>query len=263
MTRKNARSLDECASSKTDPINTHLLAGMDLLWQAYCYAQDATVDLWDFALEIDKLYATGLTISDLRWLVAKEFVEHGRESSVYGASHRAFHPGADFVFDSRTCVVLTTSGAAFAGAFLNHSIGSPQRSLVGATSSIAGGETRVLENQPADAVNLNRSRYFAYKPCWHRARRELWLDRIVVKRFRVPAQNQDVIVSAFEEDGWPAQIDDPLPIKGGRRPTRAAARRGQSAQSRPDESLASLPRHRHRNRHLVEASPAGRVAPDQ
>jgi hypothetical protein len=215
MTRKNARSLDECAPSKIDSINTNLLAGMDLLWQAYCYAQDATVDLWDFALEIDKLYATGLTISDLRWLVAKEFVEHGRESSVYGASHRAFHPGAGFVFDSRTCVVLTTTGAAFAGAFLNHSIGSPQRSLVGPTSSIAGGETRVLENQPADAVNLNRSRYFACKPCWHRARRELLLDRIVVKRFRVPAQNQEVILSAFEEDGWPAQIDDPLPIKGG------------------------------------------------
>jgi hypothetical protein len=46
MTRKNAPSLYECAPSKTDPINANLLAGIDLLWQAYCYAQDATVDLW-------------------------------------------------------------------------------------------------------------------------------------------------------------------------------------------------------------------------
>jgi hypothetical protein len=214
MTRKNAPSIDECAPPKTDQISASLLAGIDLLWQAYCYAQDASVDLWDFALEIDKLYATGLTIGDLRWLVAKEFVEHAQESSVYGASHRAFHPGAGFVFDSRTCVVLTTSGAAFASVFLNHLIGSPQRSLLSATSSIAGGETTVIENEPADAVNLNRSRNFAGKPCWHRARRELWLDRVVVKRFRVPARNQEVILSAFEEDGWPAQIDDPLPIKG-------------------------------------------------
>ena len=99
---------------------------------------EARVDLWDFALEIDKLNATGLTISDLRWLVAKQFVEHGRESSVYGASHRVFDPGAGFVFDSRTCVVLTASGAAFAGVFLNHLIGSRQRSLLSATSSYRG-----------------------------------------------------------------------------------------------------------------------------
>ena len=188
---------------------------MDLLWQAYCYAREANVELWDFALEIDKLYATGLTISDLRWLVAKQFVEHGRESSVYGVPHRTFDPGTGFVFESQTRVVLTASGAAFAGVFLNHPIGSPQRSLVGATASIAGGETRAFENQPAVAANLHESRYSACKPCWHRTRRELWLDRVVVKRFRVPAQNQEVILCAFEEDGWPAQIDDPLPSKAG------------------------------------------------
>ena len=55
-------------------------------------AREASVDLWDFALEIDKLYATGLTVSDLRWLVAKKFVDHGRESSVYGARIRGSIP---------------------------------------------------------------------------------------------------------------------------------------------------------------------------
>jgi hypothetical protein len=214
MKRKNVASIDECAQPKTNPINNNLPVGIDLLWQAYCYAREASVDLWDFALEIDKLYAIGLTISDLRWLVAKKLVEHGRESSVYGAPHRAFHRGAGFVFDSRTCVVLTPSGATFAGRFLNHSSGSPQPSLLGATACIAGGGARTFENQPAVAVNLHESRYFACKPCWHKTRRELWLDRVVVKRFRVPAQNQVVILSAFEEDGWPAQIDDPLPNKG-------------------------------------------------
>ena len=41
---------------------------------------------------IDKLYETGLTISDLRWLVAKGLVQHGQETSVYGDSHRSFRP---------------------------------------------------------------------------------------------------------------------------------------------------------------------------
>jgi hypothetical protein len=32
----------------------------------------------------------------------------------------------------------------------------------------------------------------------------------VVKRFREPAPNQVAILRAFEEEGWPARIDDPL-----------------------------------------------------
>ena len=47
-------------------------------------------------------------------------------------------------------------------------------------------------------------------------RRELSLDVArFVERFRVPARNQEVILSAFEEDGWPEQIDDPMPVRGG------------------------------------------------
>ena len=34
---------------------------------------------------------------------------------------------------------------------------------------------------------------------------------IVVKQFKVPALNQERILAAFEEEGWPVHIDDPLP----------------------------------------------------
>jgi hypothetical protein len=40
----------------------------------------------------------------------------------------------------------------------------------------------------------------------------LSLEGAVVKWFRVPAPNQELILSAFEEVGWPEQIDDPLPV---------------------------------------------------
>jgi len=48
-------------------------------------------------------------------------------------------------------------------------------------------------------------------PVWDSARRELRLDGIVLKRFRQSAKNQETILAAFQEEGWPPRIDDPLP----------------------------------------------------
>jgi len=33
----------------------------------------------------------------------------------------------------------------------------------------------------------------------------------LIKKFRVPAPSQESILAAFDEDGWPERIDDPLP----------------------------------------------------
>jgi hypothetical protein len=49
------------------------------------------------------------------------------------------------------------------------------------------------------------------RPCWNADRRELTFRGRVVKRFRQPADNQETILAAFEEEGWPEAIDDPLP----------------------------------------------------
>ncbi len=35
-----------------------------------------------------------------------------------------------------------------------------------------------------------------------------------MKRYRVPARNQALILAAFQEEGWPLYIDDPLPPAG-------------------------------------------------
>jgi len=48
-------------------------------------------------------------------------------------------------------------------------------------------------------------------PSWNAQRRELRLNGKLVKRFRQPAVNQALILSAFEEEGWPESISDPLP----------------------------------------------------
>ena len=41
--------------------------------------------------------------------------------------------------------------------------------------------------------------------------RTLYLGDRVVKRYRVLAENQEKVLSAFEEEGWPQVIDNPLP----------------------------------------------------
>jgi hypothetical protein len=55
----------------------------------------------------------------------------------------------------------------------------------------------------------------AWIPHWDSVRRELWLGKRLVKRFRQPALAQETIVAAFQEEGWPPYIDDPLPPHSG------------------------------------------------
>ena len=47
-------------------------------------------------------------------------------------------------------------------------------------------------------------------PCWDRQLRELRMGDVVVKRFRWPAENQEQVLDAFQEQEWPSHIDDPL-----------------------------------------------------
>ena len=47
-------------------------------------------------------------------------------------------------------------------------------------------------------------------PHWDADSRRLWLNGLLVKRFRLRAVNQEAVLCAFEEDGWPERIDDPL-----------------------------------------------------
>jgi hypothetical protein len=118
MTENNSPVGDGSREQASPTIDANFQAGLAMLWQAYVYAQDAGAAPWDFALESDWLYETKLTISDLRWLVAKGFAEHGQETSFCGDPHRSFRPSTGLNFVPTTCFVLTPKGAEFAGRFL-------------------------------------------------------------------------------------------------------------------------------------------------
>jgi hypothetical protein len=58
-----------------------------------------------------------------------------------------------------------------------------------------------LRNQPAMLL----------QPVWRARQRELWYGDVLVKCMRRASPNQELVLAAFEEEGWPPRIDDPLP----------------------------------------------------
>ncbi|GAA5508618.1 hypothetical protein [Novipirellula caenicola] len=188
--------------------------GYHLLLQAYRYALNVQDELWDFALEIDLICSSGLTINDLRWLVAKDFLAHGIETSVRGDPHRRFQLSEGYNFAPTTCVMLTERGAAFVERFLNECSSSTKADRDHWFAASFEEAFAVHENRSESGRDRlpSKSVLCNVKPCWDAAARELRLASTVVKRFRVPARNQETILCVFEEEGWPECIDDPLPI---------------------------------------------------
>jgi hypothetical protein len=171
------------------PFSDGIRAALARLKRALDCAQDAQANPWDFGLEIGQLYSAGLTITDLRWMVVKGFVEHADETSVHGDDHRSFRAVCGLTFLSTTCVLLTKEGAALAAS----EKAAPPCEVPGANGKL----------HPQASL----------KPRWDAARRELSLGEQTVKQFHVPARNQELILSAFQKDNWPSSIDDPLTRK--------------------------------------------------
>jgi hypothetical protein len=182
--RPNSTQLDLGASPTFKPAFARLLAAFD-------YAEDSGSDRWEFAVAIRFLKGIGLNDTDLRWLVRKGFVEHAREVTAYGDNGRAFRPTGDLTFSKRTCFILTDVGA------------SKARSHLEDRATSASDESQCLE-RVVPAVN-------DLIPNWNVQTRELSWNGEIVKRFKWHAVNQEWILSAFQEEGWPERIDDPLP----------------------------------------------------
>jgi hypothetical protein len=169
-----------------------LRAGLDKLRRAYEYAQEVEQDAWTFAVEIEDLRAEGLDNSDFRWLLCKGYAEHAIEVRGPAEDRRAFSATGRLRFSKRSCFILTRKGFEFAA-----------RTLAPA----APGNSPPAEK--AGAALLESSG--APRPHWDRDRQELSVGALVVKRYKVPAPNQEMILAAFEEERWPTRIDDPIP----------------------------------------------------
>jgi hypothetical protein len=168
-----------------------------LLVEAYEYAQELERDVWDFAVEIDALRQAGYSNNEFRWLVCQGFTDHAPETTLPGSETRSFSRpphGPGLMFSPRTAFVLTHSGFRFARGALHNVLS--RAFLVGVPYAKNGNGARA---------------HHGLKPRWDRDRQELRVGDILVKQFKVPAANQERVLAAFEEEGWPVHIDDPLP----------------------------------------------------
>jgi hypothetical protein len=167
-----------------------------VLWRASQYAHNARCAAWHFPVELAHLIRGGLSECDLRWLTCKGYVEHSQELSPHTASRRSFSDSPALRFASRTTFILTPRGRLLAKSLLNGTASASQPHSASHTAP-----QLVVCPGPL--------------PIWDHKRRELRVGRTVVKRFCVPAVNQEIVLSAFEEESWPVHIDDPLPPADG------------------------------------------------
>src|SRR5262249_44802055 len=142
---------------------------------------------WDYAVEIHVLRRIGLSGNDMRLLVQRHFVEHAQEVTTYESDQRTFQQTSGVAFAKRTCFVLTPLGIAKAHCALNQAI----------------------PPEPVRAQTILPSLKCGV-PTWDAARHVLSCGGQTVKQFTRPAANQEGVLSAFEEEGWPPRILDPL-----------------------------------------------------
>ena len=174
------------------------------LLEAVSYAEQTSGDYWEFAVELESLLALGLTRNDFRWLVRNGLVEHKREVTLESDNGRAFRPTGDLVFPMGTCFVLTKKGIGISSQSSNTA-----KTNASNSSNIATG-AQIDMNSASDGLTNGKYVTESVSPCWDSGRRVLTLNGMIVKNFKWAAENQEAILSVFEEEGWPYRIDDPL-----------------------------------------------------
>lgn len=185
------------------------------LLQAFQCARDVEEDCWDFAVGLASLGTPpGVAETMLRWLAARGYVEHRLETTLPSDKSRSFRSSGRFGFADTSRFVLTTSGATFARVVLadqgklaeNGRPAAPHATCPRVNdrpASSSGTRSDGSAGVEGDAQNDT--------PFWDPLRREFRVGNQVVKRFKLPSANQETLLMAFQEEGWPPRIDDPLP----------------------------------------------------
>jgi len=167
---------------------------LDLLRQASFYSEQTSTDRWEFAVNIQELRRYGISENDLRLLMRLEYLLHACETTADGAIGRRFRHTRELSFSDRSCFVLTATG-------INALLGRPSASLPGGQPI-----SSIIKISPA-----SRSIQPQAIPSWNRSHRILMLNGQLVRRFKRHAVNQELVLTAFQEDGWSTRIFDPLP----------------------------------------------------
>lgn len=191
--------------SEGDVSLARFLPALSLLRQAQACAVDTEASPWDFAVEVCQLKQAGLGDTELRWLIMKRLVEHRLEATVVGQPMRSFPSSGGLKFTAESCFILTAEGMDSLRQTNGEARDSRDRKLP-RTELPAAPLLSVAAIDPPPAPPA-----VAAQPRWDQELRELWFGAILVKRFRFRSPNQETVLLAFQEEGWPVRIDDPLP----------------------------------------------------
>ena len=155
------------------------------MMQAWELASDAGVDKWQFAVDIESLVSTGISKTALRWLVCQGLFEHALETTRRTARRRTFQVSECLQFRNDSCFVITSQG-----------------------------RMALLDSNGNSTVSGRNGD----SPRWDVEMRCLTFRGVEIKRFRRPAENQEAVLSTFEEESWCKRVDDPLPQTSGKDP---------------------------------------------
>src|SRR5262249_16460589 len=136
--------------------------------------------------------SVGLTNNDLRWLFYKGYVVQAWETTRLDDEQRTFDTRAKILLGDQSCFVLTPAGVRVARA-------------------LPGGVRQVPSLAPPRCLAGPQGLAQGLSPSWDKDRRALLFGPYLVKHFKVPAPNQEMVLATFQEEHWPPRVDDPLP----------------------------------------------------
>jgi hypothetical protein len=203
----DAFDLSVPAAAANEPANGSVLLGprplpmriqlfLNALREAFDYARDLHTSRWEFAVEWDALRRFGVTRSDLRWLSARGLIESGLEVSKPDCQLRSFQHYQRLVVSRRTCFVLTDAGEELLA------------------EGLLARRSRLEDPDWPTSDSLSENDSTAALPQWDHDRQELRLGSTVLRQFKLPSADEERILAAFEERGWPHRIASPLPAEG-------------------------------------------------
>jgi hypothetical protein len=198
LNEQNQNPIIETTESAVIVEPVHALAAFRALVQAYLFAKDVALDPWEFAMEFRLLQDLGLSINEVRWLIAKSYTQHAAETTSATDTLRSFGPTGISLITDRSCFVLTENGFEFAKTLFPD--------LNGQWFTPFGSLSIRLPTLPEQTPTI--------LPVWNCDLREVRYNGLLVKQFKLPSPNQEAILMTFEEEKWPIRIDDPLPCNG-------------------------------------------------
>ena len=185
----------EPTSPGSMPEREEKLLVLGRLAEASNYANDCGRNVWDFAVGLNFFIEKGISESAMRWLVCQHYIEHRYEVLTEKDEQRLFYEAPDTVLAEKSCFTISEGG-------------------------------REIFDHLKQADLQNTANHGAVKsengilPTWCPLTRVLKINDKVVKHFKWPAPNQEKLINAFAEQGWPNRLDDPLPPNNGVCPKR-------------------------------------------